>query len=239
MRFSLIHRKARLNLIQKAICTCLATITGLTMSLEISLADQKAFPGAIGFGQNSVGWRGGDIIPITNLDDSGPGSLRECVQVNRHPRVCVFQVSGTILLDSPIWVGSNLYLAGQTAPGEGVQLRLRSGDHTPLMIKYADNVLIRYIKVRPGAGQKKSANIDAITVESGRYIYLDALSLQFASDETFNIHVNKTPAHNITIARSILAHSLDRSVHPKGKHSKGALICSTKPLPTAVGRFPF
>jgi pectate lyase len=189
-------------------------------------SQSAAFPGAIGFGAQSIGWRGGEIIPITNLNDNGKGSFRSCVEKHDARRVCVFNVSGTILLESPVFVASNVYLAGQTAPGNGVQLRLRSGDQTPLIIKNADNVLIRYLKVRPGTGVIESANIDAVTIESSKYIYLDALSLQFASDETFNIHVNKKPVHNITLGRSILSHSLDKSVHPKGKHSKGALICS-------------
>jgi pectate lyase len=193
-----------------------------------SFGDNGVFPGAIGFGKNATGWRGGTIITVTNLNDAGSGSLRACLEDSTKPRVCTFAVSGTILLTRPIFVASNVYLAGQTAPGNGIQLRLRDGTKTPFVIKNENNVLIRYLKIRPGAGEKKSANIDAVTIESSHNVYLDALSLQFASDETFNIHVNKKPVHHITLARSILSHSLDRSVHPKGKHSKGALICSNE-----------
>lgn len=193
-----------------------------------SMAENPAFPGAIGFGKESVGWRGGDIITVSNLRDRGEGSLRYCLETLTQPRVCLFSISGTIQLEAPIFVSSNVYVAGQTAPKAGIQLRLKSPVQTPIIIKNANNVLMRYLKIRPGAGEQKSGNIDAVTVESSNNIYLDALSLQFASDETFNIHVNKNPVFNITLARSILSHSLDKSVHPKGNHSKGALICSNE-----------
>ncbi|MBU2532201.1 MAG: hypothetical protein KKB37_05645 [Alphaproteobacteria bacterium] len=124
--------------------------------------------------------------------------------------------------------GANLYIAGQTAPGQGIQLRLASGKVTPLVIKNTHDVLVRFIKSRPGAGVGKSPAIDALTIESGRNIYVDRLSLQFASDETVNVHVNRLPTRDITIARSIIGLSLDKSRHPKGKHSKGALICSSE-----------
>ena len=205
---------------------CLCIFGAVLASHGFAFAQQPAFPDAVGFGKTANGWRGGDVIAITNLQDSGAGSLRDCVENTQKPRVCVFDVSGTIFLKRPLFISSNLYLAGQTAPGQGVQLRLQGGDATPVILKNTSNVLIRFLKIRPGAGTKKSANIDAITVESSRFIYLDALSMQFASDETFNIHVNKTAVHNVTLARSILSHSLDHSVHPKGRHSKGALICS-------------
>jgi hypothetical protein len=198
----------------------------LAITCVAARAEQPAFPNAVGYGKDANKWRGGDIVAITNLLDSGDGSLRDCVEDADSPRICVFDVSGTILLERPVLFSSNLYLAGQTAPGMGVQLRLRSGDATPVVVKNASNVLIRYLKIRPGAGTLPSANIDAVTVESSQFVYLDALSMQFASDETFNIHVNKKSVHNVTLARSILSHSLDHSVHPKGRHSKGALICS-------------
>ena len=214
--------------LSKIIEFCVFIAIGFIVYIDPCLSNDTAFPGAIGFGKNTIGWRNGEIISITNLNDNGPGSLRNCLQTNKNRRICIFNVSGTILLDSPIFVASNVYLAGQTAPGQGVQLRLRSGDKTPIIIKNANNVLIRFLKVRPGAGDNQSANIDAVTIESSNHVYLDALSLQFASDETFNIHVNKKPTYNITLARSILSHSLDHSVHPKGRHSKGALVCSNE-----------
>jgi pectate lyase len=75
----------------------------------------KAFPAAMGYGQTAVGWRSGQIIHVTNLQDSGPGSLRACVEGSEEPRVCVFDVSGTIYVDREINARPNVYVAGQTA----------------------------------------------------------------------------------------------------------------------------
>src|SRR6185312_7176562 len=79
-----------------------------------------AFPGAEGFGATTPGGRGGKVIVVTNLDDSGPGSFREACEADG-PRIVVFGVSGTIGLKSPITVRNpNLTIAGQTAPGDGI-----------------------------------------------------------------------------------------------------------------------
>lgn len=107
-----------------------------------------AFPGAEGFGAQSVGGRGGRVIEVTNLNDSGTGSFRDAV-MQTGPRIIVFRVGGTITLNSRISVGRNqsfLTIAGQTAPGDGVQIKgwdisLESGIH---------DVVIRYLKFRTG-----------------------------------------------------------------------------------------
>ncbi|MCK0143108.1 hypothetical protein [Aliiroseovarius sp. F20344] len=205
-------------------------------SLLPAQAQDIAFPGAIGFGAKAVGWKGGDVVAVTTLADSGPGSLRACVKNREQPRVCIFRVSGTIMLDSPIFVGSNLYIAGQTAPGKGIQLRNRNSIQTPLILKNSRQVVMRFLKVRPGPSITPSANVDAVTLEDTKNIYLGNLSMNFATDETFNIHVSGGKVVNITLADSILALSLDRSTHPKGKHSKGALICSHEQKNNSCGR---
>ena len=82
-----------------------------------------AFPGAQGFGAGLTGGRGGRIIPVTTLADSGPGSFRACV-VADGPRVCVFRVSGVIrfVTKPPIIKSLFLTIAGETAPGDGIIL---------------------------------------------------------------------------------------------------------------------
>ena len=214
--------------------SCLGVLHLVLAALTSAPVHADAFPGAVGFGVGADGWRGGRIIRITNLDDSGPGSFRECA-TSAGPRVCVFDVAGTIFVDSPIHVASNVYLAGQTAPGT-VQLRLRDSQGTPLVIKEAESVLVRFLKVRPGASTEPSPSVDAITVEDSQDVYLDHLSLQFATDENFNVHANRFPTRDITLARSIVALGLDRANHPKGRHSKGALICSTEGPTGECGR---
>ncbi|WP_139188484.1 hypothetical protein [Aliiruegeria lutimaris] len=195
------------------------------------MASERAFPGAEGMGAGAVGWKQGELRLVTTLADSGPGSLRECAANGGHPRVCGFAVSGTIDLLQPIHVGSNIYIAGQTAPGDGIQLRIVEGTHGPLIPKNVTDVVIRYLKLRPGPSPRPSATVDAITVENARQVFPGNLSMAFATDETFNIHVSGATASDIT-----LADSLDRSNHPKGRHSKGALICSDEGQGNRCGR---
>ncbi|MBV1926890.1 MAG: hypothetical protein KUG62_07010 [Rhodobacteraceae bacterium] len=195
-----------------------------------------AFPGADGFGAGAIGWKGGEIIVVDSLSDQGPGSLRQCAEITKVPRICVFTVSGTIDLHRSLWVGSNVYIAGQTAPGAGIQLRIVEGDSGTLILKNTRDVVIRFLKARPGPSANPSPVVDAVTVENGQNIYLGNLSMGFATDETFNVHVSNSVAVDITLADSILALSLDRSNHPKGRHSKGALICSDEGQNNQCGR---
>lgn len=218
------------------IAASVATSLGLVAAALPAQAENIAFPGALGYGAKALAWKGGDIVEVTTLADSGAGSLRACAKNKGKSRVCVFRVSGTIMLDSPIFVGSNIYIAGQTAPGKGIQLRNRNSILTPLIVKNSREVVIRFLKIRPGPSITPSANVDAITLEDAKKIYLGNLSMQFATDETFNIHVSGGRVANITLADSILALSLDRSTHPKGKHSKGALICSHEKENNICGR---
>ncbi len=198
-----------------------------------------AFPGADGFGSSATGWQNGKIQLVTTLDDEGPGSFRDCAQgvENRKlPRVCVFSVGGTIELQSPVYVSSNVYIAGQTAPGDGIQLRIVGGKHSPIILKNVHDVVIRFLKVRPGPSVEESSTVDALTIENAKRVFLGNLSLAFATDETFSIHVSGSTASDITLADSIIALSLDGSNHPKGRHSKGALICSDEGQGNQCGR---
>ena len=103
---------------------------GLIGSSSLALA-APAFPGAEGFGANSIGGRGGTLIEVTNLNDSGPGSFRAAVEASG-PRIVVFRVGGTIELQSSLII-TNPYItiAGQTAPGGGITLK--NGSNTKLI----------------------------------------------------------------------------------------------------------
>lgn len=117
-----------------------------------SEAQTLAFPGAEGFGQYAVGGRGGRVIEVTNLNGSGPGSFRAACEASG-ARIVVFRVSGTIDLmnnASPMQSDIMIYndsitIAGQTAPGEGVQIK-----NGGIFTRAAKHVIIRYLRVRPG-----------------------------------------------------------------------------------------
>ncbi len=216
------HNKVVGDLLIKAL---FAIVLGV-ITLSSAFAEDLAFPGATGFGKSATGWRQGRVVRVTSLEDSGPGSLRACAEDSTGPRVCVFAISGTIEVDSTIRVTSNTYIAGQTAPAKGIQIKLANSNNTPLVVINAHDVLIRFLKLRPGRSRRPSSNVDGITIISSERVYLDHLSVQFATDENVTVYTSKRPTYDITIARSIIALGLDRANHPKGRHSKGALICS-------------
>ncbi len=214
-----------------AILLATATCTGRTPAASSSFSSRPAFPGAVGYGRTATGWRGGAVIKVTDTADSGPGTLRDCLEALDMPRVCIVETSGTIALDRSIVVQPNVYLAGQTAPGDGLQLRLsaRNDGSAPLMIKNSHDVLIRNIKSRPGPGAVPTPAVSAILVENAERVMLDRLSLMFASDQVFSVHAEQGSTRDLTLQRSIVAYGLDQSNHPKGRHSKGALVCSQIP----------
>ena len=179
-----------------------------------------AFPGAEGFGRFATGGRGGAVLRVTTLADSGPGSLRAAVEA-RGARTVIFDVGGTISLASPLKINrANITLAGQTAPGDGITLRGQ-----PLIIA-ADDVIVRYIRVRPG--DETGVQDDAISITRGRRIILDHVSASWSVDETLSAGSRYSPpesgVHDLTVQWSLIAQSLSDSIHDKGRHGYGSLI---------------
>lgn len=163
--------RRRDKILRQSCCATLFTVALFSAVLPV-LAQTLAFPGAVGYGKKATEWLGGEAFAFTSLMDSGPGIFRLCTASGSRPRVCVFHVSGTIKVEKPIKVDSNPYIAGQTAPGASVQLRLKGSNQTPLVVKNLDNVLIRFLKLRPGSSAGNSANVEAITIEGSRHVYL-------------------------------------------------------------------
>jgi hypothetical protein len=170
-----------------------------------------SFPGAEGHGARTRGGRGGRVIAVTNLDDSGPGSLRAAVEA-KGPRIVVFRVSGTITLKSALKISNpNITIAGQSAPGDGIALR-----GYPLTIG-AGEVIIRYLRVRPG--DDSGEDTDAVSSRYQKNIILDHVSASWSVDETMSIY----HCENVTVQWSLISESLYKSVHAKGTHGFGGI----------------
>ncbi len=169
-----------------------------------------AFPGAEGFGKYTIGGRGGRVIQVTNLNDSGPGSLREACNA-KGPRTVVFRVSGTIPLESELEIKEPyITIAGQTAPGDGICVKNYQVSFE------TQHFICRYMRFRPGDEMKKEQ--DAFGGE-GDHIIIDHCSVSWAVDETLSI--NK--ASNLTVQWCMVTESLTKSVHKKGAHGYGGL----------------
>ncbi len=185
---------------------------------------QRAFPTAEGFGARSVGGRGGKVFHVVNLNDSGTGSLRECMEASS-ARTCIFRVGGTIELLSQIKVTSGqLTVAGQTAPGDGIALRNAPNNLTgsPIYLN-APDIIIRHIRIRPGptSGPKQDTT-DALTVDGkAKRTIIDHVSMSWATDEIFN---STKAAEDVTLQWSLAYEGLSKSTHKQGEHSKGVFV---------------
>ncbi|MFH0990594.1 MAG: T9SS type A sorting domain-containing protein [bacterium] len=183
------------------------------LTATLSHSQQKAFPGAEGFGQYTVGGRGGDIYEVTNLNDSGPGSLREAIG-KTGPRTIVFRVSGTIRLKSRLSVTrGNLTIAGQSAPGDGICLR-----DFNFTVK-ANEVIIRYLRFRLG-DVDSTYDDDAFDGENSKNVILDHCSISWSIDETLSAY---SGIEQWTVQWCFIAESLRNSHHVKGAHGYGGI----------------
>ncbi len=165
-----------------------------------------AFPTAEGYGRLASGGRGGRVLHVTNLNDSGPGSLRDAVEQSG-PRTVVFDVSGLITLESRLIIrstNSNLTVAGQTAPGKGICLRKYN-----FGLLGATNVIVRYVRVRPG--NLSGTTLDGMGMASSDYCIIDHCSISWTLDEAFS----SRGAKNITLQRTLISEALNAAGHKK------------------------
>jgi hypothetical protein len=201
----------------------LALLIGACDSDPVS-AQVRAFPGAEGAGATSLGGRGGRVIHVTNLDDSGPGSLRWALEADG-PRTIVFDVGGTIRLSKRILVNNGrLTIAGQTAPGGGITIR----DY-PLIIE-ADDVIVRFFRSR--LGDESGFVGDGIWVANGRRIILDHVSASWATDEALSVaSTYRRPGDrlgDVTVQWSIIADTICGAGNRQGPHCYGSLSSGSR-----------
>ncbi|WP_187263272.1 T9SS type A sorting domain-containing protein [Pontibacter beigongshangensis] len=161
---------------------------------------QLAFPGAEGYGRFAIGGRGGKVVEVTNLNDSGPGSLREAVTNDIGPRTIIFAVSGIIELESRL-VMSQPYvtIAGQTAPGKGITIR-----KSPFGVT-GNDVILRHLRVRLGAGP----TADGMGLTGADHSIIDHSSISWTIDEAFSSRGGK----NITLQRTLISEALNVAGH--------------------------
>jgi hypothetical protein len=171
-------------------------------------------PGATGFGIDTPAGRGGKVIRVTNLEESGTGSLRACVEASG-PRVCVFDVSGTILMTRNLRISNpNITIAGQTAPAPGITLR-----GAALIVRTSD-VLIQHIATRIGDAEEgfDPDNRDALYIEGTsstgviRNIVVANCSFSWSIDEVISVWQY---FDNVTLINNIISEPLHDSIHPK------------------------
>ncbi len=168
---------------------------------------QLAFPGAEGYGRYAVGGRGGKVIEVTNLNDDGPGSLRDAVNQEIGPRTIVFNVSGNIKLASRLVVNQPyITIAGQTSPGEGITVT-----RAPIGLTGNDGV-IRFLKVRIGGGK----TFDGMGLTGADYSIIDHCSISWTIDESFS----SRGAHHITLQRTLISEALNVAGHDKYEAGK-------------------
>ncbi len=156
-----------------------------------------AFAGAEGFGRFASGGRGGEIIHVTCLDDSGPGSLRDAV--GKSNRIVVFDVGGVIRLKSNLEVSSNITLAGQTAPGDGVLIYGRSTSFSG-----RKNVVVRYLRFREGIqGDKRKCSVN---LSGGSDMIFDHCSIEWGRWDCLGLTKG---SHDMTFQNCIIGEGID------------------------------
>ena len=175
-----------------------------------ALAQAPAFPGAEGHGRYVTGGRGGKVVHVTNLNDSGTGSFREAVKSGK--RIIVFDVAGVIALKSDLKFADNITILGQTAPSPGITLRYYT-------VQPGNNNIIRFLRIRRGEEKNINDGADATWQRNKTGIIFDHCSFSWSIDEVASFYDN----NNFTMQWCTVAESLTNPGHSKGAHGYGGI----------------
>ena len=187
----------------------------------------------LGWAKATQGGKGGRILRVINLNESGPGSFREAVEAEG-PRIVVFEVGGVIDLDSHSIRVRNPFLtiAGQTAPSPGITF-IRGEFNIA-----THDVIMQHVMIRTGeAGHPKKSGWDAdgLSTNAAYNVIVDHCSFSWATDENLSAsgprfkgaditEWRQNTSHDITYSHNLVYEGLAKSTHDKGEHSKGGLI---------------
>jgi len=189
------------------------TTAGATAETELTVEENRApaFPGAEGHGRYVTGGRGGNIIHVTNLNNSGTGSFRAAVS-GSSKKIIVFDVAGVIALSADIKIGDNTTILGQTAPEPGITLRYYT-------VQPGNNNIIRYIRIRRGQEKDLNDGADACWQRNKNNIILDHCSFSWSIDEVASFYDN----NNFTMQWCTIGEALNNAGHGKGAHGYGGI----------------
>ena len=186
------------------------TLWAASLISAASMAQAPAFPGAEGHGRYVTGGRGGKIVHVTNLNDSGTGSFREAVKSGN--KIIVFDVAGVIALKSDLKFADNITILGQTAPSPGITLRYYT-------VQPGSNNIIRFIRIRRGQEKNINDGADASWQRNKTGIIFDHCSFSWSIDEVASFYDN----NNFTMQWCTVAESLTNPGHSKGAHGYGGI----------------
>ena len=174
-------------------------------------AQAPAFPGAEGHGRYVTGGRGGKVVHVTNLNNSGTGSLRAAVNGDAK-KIVVFDVAGVIPLASDLTIGKNTTILGQTAPSPGITLRYYT-------VQPESNCIIRFVRFRRGQEKNINDGADASWQRNVTGVIFDHCSFSWSIDEVASFYDN----NNFTMQWCTVAESLTNPGHSKGAHGYGGI----------------
>ncbi|KAH8798707.1 pectate lyase [Flagelloscypha sp. PMI_526] len=179
-----------------------------------------AFPGAEGYGKWARGGRGGAVVKVTSLADSGVGSLRWALTQNPGPKTVIFDIGGVITLNSRIQLTEwdrEITIAGQTAPGKGIAVT-----GWPIGISSSADIVFQHMRVRPG--KVSGQTVDGMGLRGGNNCIMDRCSMGWGIDESFS----SRDSFNITFQRSFISEPLNVAGHanypPGTEHGFAASI---------------